>query len=220
MVTILDLSHPFVWLVRHVCSDKAEFSFLQKKTAFWCSFKRVPNWRLVLCSRMFLRVSKRENAWNLIERFNKRTTRLGMGTQSLLLHTKSVPRYSQALVMLKSRQWPRTIFIHNLLENFMCIWNIPFKKQLKRAVMPVTKWFFVFSTYSLRLHVKTLLFSLSFRASMALCDRRRTNPSLEHIAPTRRISNQSLEANKYTLKKKTINWPKGPLYSKSYRAKC
>ena len=26
---------PFiVWLVRHVCSDKAEFSFLQKKTAF------------------------------------------------------------------------------------------------------------------------------------------------------------------------------------------
>ena len=28
------LSHPTVWLVRHVCSDKAEFSFLQKKTAF------------------------------------------------------------------------------------------------------------------------------------------------------------------------------------------
>ena len=28
----------------NVCSDKAEFSFLQKKTAFWCSFKRVPNW--------------------------------------------------------------------------------------------------------------------------------------------------------------------------------
>ena len=77
-----------------------------------------------------------------------------------------------------------------------------FKKQLKRAVMPVTKWFFVFSTYSLRLHVKTLLFSLRLRASMALFDRRRTNPSLEHIAPTRRISNQSLEANKYTLKKR------------------
>ena len=47
MVIILDLSHPIAWLVRHVCSDKAEFSFLQKKTAFWCSFKRVPNWRLV-----------------------------------------------------------------------------------------------------------------------------------------------------------------------------
>ena len=30
----LELSHPIVWLVRHVCSDKAEFSFLQKKTAF------------------------------------------------------------------------------------------------------------------------------------------------------------------------------------------
>ena len=47
MVIILDLLHPIVWLVRHVCCDKAEFSFLQKKTAFWCSFKCVPNWRLV-----------------------------------------------------------------------------------------------------------------------------------------------------------------------------
>ena len=28
----LDLSHPIVWLVRHMCSNKAEFSFLQKKT--------------------------------------------------------------------------------------------------------------------------------------------------------------------------------------------
>ena len=77
-----------------------------------------------------------------------------------------------------------------------------FKEQLKREVMPFTKWFFVFSTYSLWLHVKTLLFSLRFRASMAFCDRRRSNPSLEHIAPTRRISNQSLKANKYTLKKR------------------
>ena len=34
MVIILDSSHPIVWLVRHVCSDKAEFSFLQKKTLF------------------------------------------------------------------------------------------------------------------------------------------------------------------------------------------
>ena len=30
-----------------MCSDRAEFSFLRKKTAFWCSFKRVTNWRLV-----------------------------------------------------------------------------------------------------------------------------------------------------------------------------
>ena len=30
MVIILELSHPIVWLVRHVCSDKAEFSFLQR----------------------------------------------------------------------------------------------------------------------------------------------------------------------------------------------
>ena len=30
----LEFSHPIVWLVRHVRSDKAEFSFLQKKTAF------------------------------------------------------------------------------------------------------------------------------------------------------------------------------------------
>ena len=35
MVIILELSRPIVWLVRHVCSDKAEFFFLQKKTAFW-----------------------------------------------------------------------------------------------------------------------------------------------------------------------------------------
>ena len=34
IMIILELSHPIVWLVRHVCSDKAEFSFLQKKTAF------------------------------------------------------------------------------------------------------------------------------------------------------------------------------------------
>ena len=34
LVIILDLSHPIVWLVRHVCSDKAEFSILQKKTVF------------------------------------------------------------------------------------------------------------------------------------------------------------------------------------------
>ena len=47
MGIILELSHPIVWLVRHVCSNKAEFSFLQKKTAFWCSFKHLPNWRLV-----------------------------------------------------------------------------------------------------------------------------------------------------------------------------
>ena len=28
------LIHPIVWLVGHACSDKAEFSFSQKKTAF------------------------------------------------------------------------------------------------------------------------------------------------------------------------------------------
>ena len=44
---ILDLSYQIVWLVRHVCSDKAELSFSQKKTAFRCSFKHVPNWHLV-----------------------------------------------------------------------------------------------------------------------------------------------------------------------------
>ena len=31
VVIILELSYPIVWLVRHVCFDKAEFSFLQKK---------------------------------------------------------------------------------------------------------------------------------------------------------------------------------------------
>ena len=34
LVIVLDLSHPIVWLVRHVCSDKTEFSFLQNKIAF------------------------------------------------------------------------------------------------------------------------------------------------------------------------------------------
>ena len=34
LVIVLDLSHPIVWLVRHVCSDKTQFSFLQNKIAF------------------------------------------------------------------------------------------------------------------------------------------------------------------------------------------
>ena len=29
------------------CSSKADFSLFECKTAFWCSFNRVPNWRLV-----------------------------------------------------------------------------------------------------------------------------------------------------------------------------
>ena len=33
MVIILELFHPVVWLVRHVCSDKADFPVLQRKTA-------------------------------------------------------------------------------------------------------------------------------------------------------------------------------------------
>ena len=41
MVIILDLSHPIAWLVRHVCSDKAEFSFLQKKTPFFEALSNV-----------------------------------------------------------------------------------------------------------------------------------------------------------------------------------
>ena len=40
VVIILDLSHPIVWLVRHVCSNKAEFSFLQKKTNFLMRFQK------------------------------------------------------------------------------------------------------------------------------------------------------------------------------------
>ena len=34
MKIILDLFHPVLWSVRHVCSDKAEFSFLKKKPLF------------------------------------------------------------------------------------------------------------------------------------------------------------------------------------------
>ena len=36
---ILDLSHPIVWLVRHVCSDKAEFSFFAKENRFFMLFQ-------------------------------------------------------------------------------------------------------------------------------------------------------------------------------------
>ena len=39
MVIILDLSHAIVRFVGHVCSDEAEFSFLQKKTAFLMLFQ-------------------------------------------------------------------------------------------------------------------------------------------------------------------------------------
>ena len=39
MVIILELSHPIIRLVRHARSDKAEFSFLQKKTAFFMLFQ-------------------------------------------------------------------------------------------------------------------------------------------------------------------------------------
>ena len=39
MVIILDLSHPVVWLVRHVCPDKAEFSFFAKENRFLMLFQ-------------------------------------------------------------------------------------------------------------------------------------------------------------------------------------
>ena len=39
MVIILELSHPIVWLVRHVCPDKAEFSFFAKENRFLMLFQ-------------------------------------------------------------------------------------------------------------------------------------------------------------------------------------
>ena len=39
MVIILGLSHPIVWLVRHVCPDKAEFSFFAKENRFLMLFQ-------------------------------------------------------------------------------------------------------------------------------------------------------------------------------------
>ena len=38
---ISQLFWAIVWLGWQACSDKDEFSFLHRKTAFWCSFKRV-----------------------------------------------------------------------------------------------------------------------------------------------------------------------------------
>ena len=39
MVIILELSHPIVWLVRHVWSDKAEFPFFAKENRFLMLFQ-------------------------------------------------------------------------------------------------------------------------------------------------------------------------------------
>ena len=39
MVIILELSHPIVRLVRHVCSEKAGFSILQKENRFLMLFQ-------------------------------------------------------------------------------------------------------------------------------------------------------------------------------------
>ena len=39
MVIILHLTHPIVWLVRHVCSDEAEFFFFAKEKCFLMLFQ-------------------------------------------------------------------------------------------------------------------------------------------------------------------------------------
>ena len=39
LVIILELSHPTVWLVRHVCTDKAEVSFFEKEDRFLMLFQ-------------------------------------------------------------------------------------------------------------------------------------------------------------------------------------
>ena len=39
VVIILDLSHPTVWLVRHVCTDKAEVSFFETEDRFLMLFQ-------------------------------------------------------------------------------------------------------------------------------------------------------------------------------------
>ena len=36
---ILDLSHPIIWLVRHVCSDKTQFFFFAKENHFLMLFQ-------------------------------------------------------------------------------------------------------------------------------------------------------------------------------------
>ena len=36
---ILDLSHPIIWLVRHVCSDKTQFFFFAKENRFLMLFQ-------------------------------------------------------------------------------------------------------------------------------------------------------------------------------------
>ena len=43
----LESFHAMLWFVWHTCSAKADFELSKIETAFWCSFKRVPNWRFV-----------------------------------------------------------------------------------------------------------------------------------------------------------------------------
>ena len=70
---ILELSHAIVWFVWNVCSDKAELSFFERETAFWCTFKRVPNWRLVgHTKRQFgTRLKEHQKAVSLSKKYNR-----------------------------------------------------------------------------------------------------------------------------------------------------
>ena len=61
VVIILDLSHPIVWLVRHMCSDKAVFSFLQKETTFFTLFQMCTKLTFGLSNILMITVMKALN---------------------------------------------------------------------------------------------------------------------------------------------------------------
>ena len=60
MVIILELSRPTVWLVRHVCSDKAEFSFFTRENRFLMLFQACTKLRFGLSDVFVVTVIARD----------------------------------------------------------------------------------------------------------------------------------------------------------------
>ena len=59
MVIILDLSHPIVWLVKQVCSDKAEIFFFAKEDRFLVLFQTCTELKFGLSDTLVITVIAR-----------------------------------------------------------------------------------------------------------------------------------------------------------------
>ena len=75
-----------VIIVPHACSDKAAFSF-DKKSAFWCSFKCVWNWRLV----------RPMHSWDVLPEYSIpwRTTSVRLNVSFACMHACKIVAYLQ-----------------------------------------------------------------------------------------------------------------------------